>query len=136
MNNRVGVKYSLIMKKLFKCLTFVAILTLVLVSSCKKDRNSQGIQVENKESIPSSLFREIDPTCQISFSDELIDSIATIVNWQLQLRTHGTNKSINSKESPLKTLKSTLERMPLTLPDSLCCQKLHSLLMRGWFGSK
>jgi len=47
------------------------------------------------------------------------------------------NKSAaNSVLSPLNTLKSTLEAMPLTFPLSLCCQKCHLRFIRGSLGCK
>ena len=43
---------------------------------------------------------------------------------------------LNSDESPLNTLKSTLVYMPFTLPFSLCCQKLQLRAMRGCSGCR
>jgi hypothetical protein len=66
-----------------------------------------------------------------SFKAACTDLFTDLSNLVDILKNQGTNKPLNEMESPLKTLKSTFDAIPFTLPCSLCCQKVQSRLMRG-----
>lgn len=61
-------------KKIFGLLV-IAVFNLFLLSSCKKETSSPETLSDKDKLLPNSSSREIDPECQISFTDELIDSI-------------------------------------------------------------